>query len=62
MHVVHQAVHLEILQWLTLALRVLNSMTRLTYNFSLQYPYIIQQTGSENAQTYQVKIGQFTVV
>ena len=39
-----------------------NSMTWLTYNFSLQYPYIIQQTGSENAQTYQVKIGQFTVV
>ena len=25
-------------------------------NFSLQYPYIIQQTGNENAQSYQIKI------
>ena len=27
----------------------------LTWNFSLQYPYIIQQTGDENIQTYQVE-------
>ena len=25
-----------------------------TCNFSLQYPYVIQQTGSEITQTYQV--------
>ena len=25
-------------------------------NFSLQHPYIIQQTGNENTQTYQVKV------
>ena len=25
-------------------------------NLSLQYPYIIQQTGNENTQTYQVEI------
>ena len=24
--------------------------------FSLQYPYIIQQTGYENTQTYQVEV------
>ena len=24
-------------------------------NFSLQYPFIIQQTGNENIQTYQVE-------
>ena len=25
-------------------------------NLSLQYPYIIQQTGNENIQTYQVEV------
>ena len=29
---------------------------RLTCNFSLQYPYIIQQIGNENAQTNQVEV------
>ena len=28
----------------------------LTWNFSLDYPYIIQQTGNENIQTYQVEV------
>ena len=28
----------------------------LTSNFSLLYPYIIQQTGNENTQTYQVVV------
>ena len=27
-----------------------------TYNFSLQYPYTIQQTGNEIAQTYQLEV------
>ena len=30
-----------------------NSKEWLACNFSLQYPYIIQQTGNENTQTYQ---------
>ena len=29
---------------------------RLTCNFSLRYPYINQQTGNENTQTYQVEV------
>ena len=33
-----------------------NSQKWLTSNFSLQYPYIIQQTGSENTPTYQVEV------
>ena len=28
----------------------------LTYNFSQQYPYIIQQTGDKNIQTYDIKV------
>ena len=32
-----------------------NSQKWLTCSFSLEYPYIIQQTGSENTQTYQVQ-------
>ena len=28
----------------------------LTYNLSLPYPYIIQQTDYENTQTYQVEV------
>ena len=28
----------------------------LTSNFSLKYPYIIQQTGNENAQTYWLEV------
>lgn len=28
----------------------------LTYSFSLQYPYIIQQTGTESNQIYQVEV------
>ena len=35
-------------------LKPLNSLTWLTCDFSLQYQYIITQTGSENTQTYQV--------
>ena len=31
-------------------------MKWLTCNFSLQQPYIIQQTGDENTQTYQVEV------
>ena len=30
--------------------------TPLTCNFSLEYPYLIQQTVSENKQTYQVEV------
>ena len=33
-----------------------NSQKWLKSNFSLQYPYIIQETGNENAQTYQVEV------
>ena len=33
----------------------LNSRKWLTCNFSLQYPYIIQQAGNENTLTYQVE-------
>ena len=32
------------------------SLKYLTYNLSLPYPYIIQQTGYENTQTYQVEV------
>ena len=28
----------------------------LTSNFSLRYPYVIQLTGNENTQTYQVEV------
>ena len=28
----------------------------LTYNFSQQYLYIIQQTGDKNIQTYDIKV------
>ena len=28
----------------------------LTHNFSLQYPYTIQQTGDENTQTYHLEV------
>ena len=30
--------------------------TPLTCNFSLEYPYFIQQTVNENTQTYQVEV------
>ena len=33
-----------------------NSQKWLKSNFSQQYPYIIQETGNENAQTYQVEV------
>ena len=33
-----------------------NSQRWLISNFSLQYPYIIQETGNENTQTYQVEV------
>ena len=33
-----------------------NSQMCLTSNFSLQYPYIIQQKWNENTQTYQVEV------
>ena len=34
----------------------LNSQKWLTWNFSLQYPYIIQQRANENTQTYHVEV------
>ena len=34
----------------------LNSQKRLTYNFSLEYPYITMQTGSEYTQTNRVEV------
>ena len=36
-------------------LLTLYSQKRLPYNFSLKYPYIIQQTVEENIQTHQVR-------
>ena len=33
-----------------------NSQRWLKSKFSLQYPYIIQETGHENTQTYQVEV------
>ena len=33
-----------------------NSQRWLISNFSQQYPYIIQETGHENTQTYQVEV------
>ena len=33
-----------------------NSQKLLKSNFFLQYPYIIQQTGNKNTQTYQVEV------
>ena len=33
-----------------------NSQEWSTWNFSLQYPHIIQQTADENIQTYQVEV------
>ena len=33
-----------------------NSQKWLISNFSQQYPYIIQETGHENTQTYQVEV------
>ena len=33
-----------------------NPQKWLTCSFPLEYPYIIQQTGNENIQTYQVKV------
>ena len=33
-----------------------NSQKWLTCNFSLSYPYIIQQNVRENSQTYQVEV------
>ena len=33
-----------------------NSQKWLTCNFSLQQPYIIQQTSDENTQTYQLEV------
>ena len=33
-----------------------NSQKLLKSNFSLWYPYIIQQTGNKNTQTYQVEV------
>ena len=33
-----------------------NSQRWLISNFSQQYPYIIQETGNENTQTYQVEV------
>ena len=35
--------------------KLFNSQKWLTWNFSLQYPYIIQQKGNENIPTYQVE-------
>ena len=34
----------------------LNSQKWLTYNFLLLYPNIVQQTGNENIQIYQVEV------
>ena len=35
--------------------KLFNSQKWSTWNFSLQYPYIIQQTGNENIPTYLVE-------
>ena len=35
--------------------KLFNSQKWLTWNFFLQYLYIIQQTGNENILTYQVE-------
>ena len=40
-------------------MRVNNNLTyqkKLTYNFFREYPYIIQQTGNENAKTHQAHV------
>ena len=39
-----------------ITLELLYSHRWLKSNFSLKYPYIIQQTGDENTQTYQVEV------
>ena len=36
--------------------QLFNSRKWLTCKFSLQYPYIIQQTSDENNQAYQVEV------
>ena len=35
---------------------IINTQKWSTCNFSLYYPYIIQQIGNENIQTYQVEV------
>ena len=39
-----------------------NSQKWLTCTFSLKYPYIIQQAGNENIQTYQVEVVIFILL
>ena len=43
----------EILSW---SLIGINPLTPRSDNFFLQYPYIIQHTGNENTQIYQVEV------
>ena len=33
-----------------------DSLKRFKHNFSLYYPFIIQHTGNENTETYQVEV------
>ena len=39
-----------------LAINPFNSQKWLIWSFSLQYPYITQQKGNENTQTYQLDV------
>ena len=52
-------VPMNIQYWLIFSLlpfKPFNSHKWLTYNFFLQYSYLIQQTGNESTQTYHVEV------